>query len=131
MEPKQGVYIGASAAELHANKIADKAAGVISQKALFRRRGTIELASGSLVLSGWDDEGALVLRPGDVTSLRREFTDLYGRLLGGLLDSGKPLILGTNTPAGEVYLLIDRKEFMESTHNKEWAEAIEDWRAGG
>lgn len=130
MEPKQGVYIGASAAELHANKIADKAAGVISQKALFRWRGTIELTGGSLVLSGWGDEGALVLRPGDVTSLRREFTDLYGRLLGGLLDSGKPLILGTNTPAGEVYLLIDRKEFMESTRNKEWADAIEDWRAG-
>jgi hypothetical protein len=130
MEPKQGVYIGASAAELHANKVADKSAGVISQKALFRRRGTIELTSDSLVLSGWGDEGALVLRPGDVTSLRREFTDLYGRFLGGLLDSGKPLILGTNTPAGEVYLLIDRKELMESTHNKEWAEAIEAWRTG-
>ncbi|MEV5714722.1 hypothetical protein AB0L41_12550 [Amycolatopsis mediterranei] len=129
MEAKQGVYLGASAGELHAGKIADKAAGVLSQKALFRRRGTIELAGGSLVLSGWD-EGALVLRPGDVTSLRREFTDLYGRFLGGLTDSGKPLVLGTTTPAGELYLLIDRKEFMESTRNKEWAEAIEDWRHG-
>ncbi|WP_410575461.1 hypothetical protein [Amycolatopsis sp. cmx-4-61] len=65
-----------------------------------------------------------------MTSLRREYTDLYGRFLGGLTDSGKPLILGTNTPVGELYLLIDRKEFMESTHNKEWAAAIEDWRAG-
>lgn len=129
MEPKHGVYIGASAAELRANKTADKAAGVISQKALFRRRGTIELAGGSLVLADWGD-GGLVLRPDDVTSLRREFTDLYGRLLGGLTDSGKPLILGTDTPVGEIYLLIDRKEFMESTRNKEWAEAIEDWRAG-
>ncbi|MFF1615822.1 hypothetical protein ACFVYA_49530 [Amycolatopsis sp. NPDC058278] len=129
MEPKQGTYLGASAAEMQANKIADKAAGAISQKALFRRRGTIELAGGSLALSGWD-EGTLVLRPGDVTSVRREFTDLYGRFLGGLTDSGQPLILDTTTPAGEVYLLIDRKEFMESTRNKEWAAAIEDWRAG-
>ncbi|MFJ7212939.1 hypothetical protein [Amycolatopsis sp. NPDC098790] len=129
MESKTGVYIGASGAELYANKTADKAAGAISQKALFRRRGTIELTSGSLVLSGWGDD-ALALRPGDVTSLRREYTDLYGRFLGGLLDAGKPLILGTNTPAGEVYLLIDRKELMETTGNKEWAEAIERWRAG-
>ncbi len=129
MDLKQGVYIGASAAELRANKTADKAAGVISQKALFRRRGTIELAGGSLALSGWD-AGTLVLRPENVTSLRREFTDLYGRFLGGLTDSGKPLILGTDTPVGEVYLLIDRKEFLESTRNKEWAEAIEGWRAG-
>ncbi|MEV4051928.1 hypothetical protein AB0J55_12160 [Amycolatopsis sp. NPDC049688] len=130
MEPKKGVYIGASAAELQAGKSARKAAGVISQKALFRRRGTIELAEDALVLSGWGD-GALLLRPHDVTSVRREFTDLYGRFLGGLLDSGKPLILGTNTPAGELYLLIDRRELLESTRNKEWAEVIDAWRAGG
>jgi hypothetical protein len=38
------------------------------------------------------------------------------------------LILDTGTPAGAVYLLVDRKEFMETTRNKEWARAISEWR---
>ncbi|GAB3881362.1 hypothetical protein GCM10029964_037310 [Kibdelosporangium lantanae] len=127
METKSGVYIGSTAAELRANSTADRSAGVISQKAMFRRRGTIELTADALVLSTWSGQEPLVLRPADVTGLRREFTDLYGRFLGGLLDSGKPLIIGTSGPVGEVYLLIDRKEFMETTRNAEWAEEIDRW----
>jgi hypothetical protein len=57
-----GVYIGATAAELRANTVADKSAGIVSQKAMFRRRGAIELRADALVLSAWDDHGDLVLR---------------------------------------------------------------------
>ena len=59
--------------------------------------------------------------------MRLEFTKLYGRLIGGLLNAGKPLILNTTT-VGEIYLLIDRKEFMETTRDKEWENAINAWR---
>src|SRR5690348_7581997 len=95
-----GVYIGATAADLRANTVANKSAGIVSQKALFRRRGAIELRADALVLSAWDDHGDLVLRRPDIASVAREFTSLYGRFLGGLLDAGKPLILDTETSAG-------------------------------
>jgi hypothetical protein len=121
-----GSYIGATAEELRANTTADKIAGGISQKALFRRRGTIELNDDVLRLAGWGDTGDLELRPADISSVNRDFTDLYGRFIGGLLNAGKPLIMQT-TPAGEIYLLIDRKEFTETTHDREWQEAITSW----
>lgn len=122
-----GSYIAATADELRRNSLADKSAGIVSQKALFHRRGTIELRDDTLVLSGWNDRGDLVLARRDITSVRTEFTALYGRFMGGLLNSGKPLILET-TPAGEIYALIDRKEFTESTKDRQWAQAIDAWR---
>ncbi len=129
MEPKKGQYIAALARELEQNTAADKVAGGVSQKALFRRRGTIELREDALVLSGWGDDGDLALTREDITGIRREYTKLYGRLIGGLLDSGKPLILATGSRR-EIYLLIDRKEFMETTRNREWQQAIDAWRQG-
>ncbi|WP_433760282.1 hypothetical protein [Nocardia sp. CA-135398] len=121
-----GNYLGATAHELRANTRADKAAGAISQKALFRRRGTIELGPDTLTLTAWSETGELRLHRNDITSIDRTYTDLYGRFLGGLLDSGKPLILDT-LPGGEIYLLIDRREIMESTRNKQWENAIRRW----
>jgi hypothetical protein len=123
---KSGVYIGAREAELKANRVADKAAGAVSQKALFRRRGTIALTDDALVLEAWGDNGDLVLKRENITATTRKYTDLYGRVIGGLLDSGKPLILDTAT-TGPIYLLIDRKEFMETTKNAAWHKAIVDW----
>ena len=124
---KSGVYIAATAAELAANTAVDKIAGGVSQKALFRRRGEIEFDGGTLTLRGWSDGHDLQLGSSDITAIRREFTDLYGRLIGGLLDKGKPLILET-VPEGEIYLLIDRKEFMETTDNKAWEKELAAWR---
>lgn len=124
---KSGAYIGASASELRAHTAADKAAGAVSQKAMFHHRGEVTLDDDALVLSSWSDGADLVVRPSDIASVARTYTDLYGRFIGGLLDSGKPLILVTTTVAGDIYLLIDRKEFMESTRNKEWAAAITTW----
>ena len=77
-------------------------------------------------LAGWGDAGDLELRPADISSVNRDFTDLYGRFIGGLLNAGKPLIMQT-TPAGEIHLLIDRKEFMETTRDREWEQAITTW----
>ncbi|GAA1973079.1 hypothetical protein [Amycolatopsis minnesotensis] len=124
---KTGEYLAATADELAGHTAADKAAGGVSQKALFRRRGAIELDGDSVVLRTWSDTHDLVLRREDVTTIRREFTDLYGRFIGGLLDRGKPLIVDTRT-AGEIYLLIDRKEFMETTDNKGWEKDLNAWR---
>ncbi|MFJ1766904.1 hypothetical protein ACIOD2_41700 [Amycolatopsis sp. NPDC088138] len=122
---KSGEYVAATAEELAANTAADKVAGGVSQKALFRRRGEIRFDGDTLTLSGWAGGQDLHLRGADVTSVRREFTDLYGRFVGGLLDKGKPLILETG--AGEIYLLIDRKEFMETTDNKSWEKELAAW----
>jgi hypothetical protein len=121
-----GEYVGATADELSRKTTADKMAGGVSQKALFLRRGRIALHEDELVLGGWSEAGDLVLRRADITSVEVRFTDLYGRFIGGLLNAGKPLILGT-VPAGEIYLLIDRKEFMETTDDRAWAARIEAW----
>jgi len=122
----QGDYVGAAADELRRKTSTNKMAGVVSQKALFPRRGKIALHEDRLVLGEWDEAGDLVLRRADLTSVEVRFTDLYGRFMGGLLNAGKPLILGT-VPAGELYLLINRKELMETTDDRAWAARIEAW----
>ncbi|WP_030938436.1 hypothetical protein [Streptomyces sp. NRRL S-646] len=122
----RGDYVGATADELRRKTSADRTAGVVSQKALFLRRGKVSLHEDRLVLGDWGEAGDLVLRRADITSVEVRFTELYGRFIGGLLNAGKPLILGT-VPAGEVYLLIDRKEFMETTDDRAWAARIEAW----
>ena len=121
-----GDYVGATADELRRRTSADKVAGVVSQKALFLRRGRISLHDERLVLGGWGENGDLVLSRADLTSVDVRFTDLYGRFIGGLLNAGKPLILDT-VPAGEIYLLIDRKEFLETTDDRAWAARLTAW----
>lgn len=121
-------YLGATAEELGQKSAADKLAAGIRQKALFQRRGQVTLESDRLLLGGWGDTGDLELLPEDITSVRTAYTALYGRFIGGLLSSGRPLILGT-TVAGEIYLLIDREEFMETTEDRGWEKRINDWLA--
>ncbi|MEV5849214.1 hypothetical protein AB0M32_45365 [Streptomyces sp. NPDC051985] len=121
-----GPYLGATADELDRKTTPDRLAGAVSQKALFLRRGTIALHQDRLVLGDWGDAGDLVLSRADITSVEVGFTDLYGRFIGGLLNAGKPLILGT-VPAGELYLLVDRKELMETTTDRAWAARIRSW----
>ncbi|MFF7986566.1 hypothetical protein ACFZDK_47040 [Streptomyces sp. NPDC007901] len=121
-----GDYVDATAGEPDRRTTPDKLAAVVSQKALFPRRGRIALHRDRLVLGGWGDTGDLVLCRADITSVEVTFTDLYGRFIGGLLNAGKPLILGT-VPAGELYLLIDRKELTETTADRAWAARIRSW----
>ncbi|WP_405160672.1 hypothetical protein OG203_30355 [Nocardia sp. NBC_01499] len=124
---RSGSYIAATVAELSQHSAADKAACLVSQRALFPRRGRIELTDKGLVLTDWSDTGDLTLSREAILSLRREFTSLYGRFFGGLLNAGKPLILQTTT-AGVIYVLIDRRELSEFTSNRRWAAAIAAWR---
>ncbi|QUQ68675.1 hypothetical protein [Kutzneria sp. CA-103260] len=121
-------YIGQTADVLSHKTGADTGAAMISQKALFQRRGEIALYQDKLVIGDWNDDGDLVLGRDDIKAVRLEFTELYGRFIGGLLNAGKPLIL--ETTHGELYLLINRKELMESTDDKRWAQLIEKWIAG-
>ncbi|WP_194892833.1 hypothetical protein [Catenulispora pinisilvae] len=43
---------------------------------------------------------------------------------GGILNAGKPLLLSART-VGQTYLLTDWKEFMETTHDRQWAADIQ------
>ncbi|MFJ4629232.1 hypothetical protein [Streptomyces sp. NPDC088847] len=124
----RGEYVGATADELRAKTGADRVSAGVSQKVLFQRRGTITLDGDRLVLGQWDGSTDLTLRRADITAVEARFTRLYGRFLGGLLNAGKPLILDTTT-VGQVYLLIDRKEFMETTRDRAWERHITAWLA--
>ncbi|GAA4638258.1 hypothetical protein GCM10023196_095240 [Actinoallomurus vinaceus] len=122
----QAPYIASTAEELRARRKGDRIAAGVDQSVLFPRRGQATLYDDRLVLSGWGDDGDLVLRPDQVTSVANEFTNLYGRFIGGLLNAGKPLILGT-TMVGEIYLMIDHRTFMETTDNRRWTALIKEW----
>ncbi|MER6225916.1 hypothetical protein ACWCYL_39520 [Streptomyces sp. 900105755] len=126
-------YIAATADELSRKQGADRAAALVSQKALFQRRGRIVLRPDRLVLTNWSDTGSLVLARTDITAAETRFTDLYGRFMGGLLNAGKPLILTTTAAApspGDIYLLVNRREFMETTDDRQWEKRINDWLSG-
>lgn len=125
----KATYIGQTADVLAGRSGADAVAAGISQKALFQRRGEITLYSDRLVLSAWEDGGDLVLWRGEVRAVRVTFTELYGRFIGGLLNAGKPLIV-TTAEGVEIYLLIDRKELMETTDDRRWGELLENWLRG-
>jgi hypothetical protein len=124
-------YIGATAHELSEKRAAAKIAAGIDQKTLFQRRGRIILHPDVLVLTGWSDNGDLTLTRADITAAETRFTHLYGRFLGGLLNAGQPLILNTtDASAGEVYLLVNHRGFLETTDDRAWEKRIERWRRG-
>lgn len=122
----RGSYIGATAEELGHKHAQDKVAAGVTQKVLFQHRGEIQLYPDRLVLTGWSEDGDLVLDQQQITKVVVEFTALYGRFIGGLLNAGKPLIVTVPT-IGQLYLLVDRKEFMESTDDRRWARLLSDW----
>jgi hypothetical protein len=131
-ERPTGEYLGATAEELERTTPEQMADAGVSQHAQFRRRGVIRLTPDELVLSGWsapDDDEPLVLRRDDIVRVQTRYTELYGRFEGGILNTGKPLILSTRT-VGQIYLLIDWKEFMETTHDRQWAADIRAWLEG-
>ncbi|MFF7135514.1 hypothetical protein ACFZBZ_24550 [Streptomyces sp. NPDC008196] len=124
-------YIGATAHELSEKRAAARIAAGISQKTLFQRRGRIILHPDLLVLTGWSPNGDLTLTRTDITTAETRFTHLYGRFLGGLLNAGRPLILHTiHASADEVYLLINHRDFLETTDDRAWQKRIDRWRRG-
>lgn len=98
------------------------------QRVLFPRNGQVTLYGDRLAIGGWDGRADLVLRPREVTSVRNEYTDLYGRFVGGLLNSGRSLIIDT-VSHGEIYLMIDHRRFLETTNNRTWARLLKTWLA--
>ncbi|MEW1772801.1 hypothetical protein [Streptomyces sp. NPDC086777] len=124
-------YIAATADELSRRQGADRAAALVSQRALFQRRGRIVLHPDRLVLTNWSDTGSLVLVRTDITAAETRFTDLYGRFVGGLLNAGKPLVLTVTAPSpGDLYLPVNRREFMETTDDRQWEKRINEWLNG-
>jgi hypothetical protein len=121
-------YIGATAGELAGKTIADKIVAMLSQRTLLRRHGRISLYRDRLVLGSWTGSGDLVLPRRGIRAVDARFTQLYGRFTGGLLNAGKPLIIDT-VDAGQLYLLIDRREFMETTDDRRWARLLANWLA--
>jgi hypothetical protein len=121
-------YIGATTGELSSKDAADRVAAGVSQKVLFQRRGEIQLYPDRLVLRAWSEGADLELARTDIRTVGTRFTALYGRFIGGLLNAGKPLIIDSE-PAGEFYLLINRREFMETTDDRRWEKLINEWLA--
>jgi len=119
-------YYGATAVDLKGTNLADKAKAVVNQRALFPRRGTAVLYSDRLVLTGWDG-GDVTLHPSEIASITNEFTELYGRFLGGgVKKMGAPVIL-QRTSGEEVYLLLNHRWFSERTDNVRWFKLLRDW----
>jgi hypothetical protein len=122
-------YYGATAADLEAMGLADKAKAAINQRAIFPHRGTATLYADRLVLGSWDDNGDVTLYPREVSAITNEFTDLYGRFLGGgLKKAGAPVIL-RRTSGEEAYLLLNHRWFSERTDNQRWYRLLTDWLA--
>lgn len=121
-----GDYLGATDAELRQYGPGRRLKAMITQRALFRHRGTIALEGGQVILGDWSGGRDLVLDPADVSSIDHVFTALYGRFIGGLANAGAPLVLHT-TEHGDLYLLIDRREFSEYTENPQWMRYLTAW----
>lgn len=124
---RRGTYIAATARELRTAGAARRWAAVINQRVLFRHRGEAELRPDRLVLGGWS-ETDLVVRAAQVTKIRRTFTSLYGRFLGGgSAEWGAPVIIDA-APDLQIYLLFDHRAFLEKSSNVDWHLDLITWR---
>jgi hypothetical protein len=106
-----------------------RAAAVVNQRVLFRRRGTVILYRDRLMLTAFDNAGDLTLYPRDIAAITNEFTNLYGRFLGGGLKKvGAPIIVRP-VGGGEMYLLLNHRWFSERTDNHQWFAMLTAWLA--
>jgi hypothetical protein len=125
---RHGAYIAATAEELSAAAFTRRLAAAINQRVLFRHRGKADLTADRLALHGWTRSEPLTLARADITGLKREFTALYGRFVGGgSAEWGAPIII-SRVSGPDVYLLFDHRAFLEKTSNVEWHLALRSWR---
>ena len=125
---RHGAYIAATAEELGAVTFARRCAAAINQRVLFPHRGNADLAADGLVLHGWKRSEPLTIARTDITNLKREFTHLYGRFLGGgSAEWGAPIII-SRTSGPDIYVLFDHRAFLEKSSNVEWHVALLSWR---
>jgi hypothetical protein len=125
---RHGAYIAATAEELTAVTFPRRLAAAINQRVLFCHRGDADLTADVLVLRGWQRSEPLTIARDEITSLKREFTRLYGRFLGGgSAEWGAPIVL-SRVSGPDIYLLFDHRAFLEKTSNVEWHVALLSWR---
>jgi len=125
---RHGAYIAATADELAAATFTRRWAAAINQRVLFGHRGDADLAADGLVLHGWKRSAPLTVAREEITSLKREFTRLYGRFLGGgSAEWGAPIII-SRVSGPDIYLLFDHRAFLEKSSNVEWHAALHSWR---
>ena len=125
----ESTYRGTTAAELAGRRRWDSFKAAIDQRAVFPRAGTIRLHLDRLELTAWDQGNDITVHPRELIAVGNDFTDLYGRFLGGGSKTlGAPLILelrGGTT----LYLLTNHRWFTERTDNAQWAGRVSQWMA--
>jgi hypothetical protein len=122
-----GKYRGSTTAELSSLSAMDKVKAALDQRLIFPHRGEIVLSAERLVLTGWHGDVDVVVHPSQIASVSNEFTDLYGRFLGGGVKKwGAPIVLDL-APDPALYLLVNHQWFSERTDNVEWTERLNGW----
>lgn len=125
----ESTYRGTTAAELAGRTRWETFRTAIDQRAVFPRTGTIRLFLNRLELTNWQDGHDITVHPGELAAVRNEFTDLYGRFLGGGSKTlGAPLILELNSGT-TLYLLTNHRWFTERTDNAQWSGRLSQWLA--
>ncbi|MBA8928896.1 hypothetical protein BC739_006113 [Kutzneria viridogrisea] len=120
-------YIATTAADLAVTSKAAFAKAMINQKVLFPRRGTASLYGNRLVLGDWDSTGDVSIYPSQILDISHEFTELYGRFIGGgVRRFGAPVVLRLKNEV-EVYLLLNYRWFVERSDNVRWYGMLAQW----
>ncbi|MEU4194577.1 hypothetical protein AB0E69_21950 [Kribbella sp. NPDC026611] len=123
----ESTYRGTTAAELSDRSRWDSFKAAIDQRAIFPRSGTIRLHPNRLELTGRDPGHDVTIHPGELASVSNEFTDLYGRFLGGGSKTlGAPLVLELHSGT-LLYLLVNHRWFTERTDNAQWSGRLTQW----
>jgi len=123
-----GRYIAATATELSSAGPLKRFAALVNQRVLFGHRGEAELLSDRLELRGWNGSDALVVRPSAITAMRRTFTSLYGRFVGGgSAEWGAPVII-SRASGPDIYLLFDHRAVLEKSSNVDWHVKLVRWQ---
>ncbi len=125
----ESTFRGTTAAELAARTRWDSFRAAVDQRAIFPRAGTIRLHLSQLELNGWEQGRDITIHPAELASVGNDFTDLYGRFLGGGSKTlGAPLVLQLRSGT-VIYLLVNHRWFTERTDNAQWAGRLAQWLA--
>jgi len=126
----ESTFRGTTAAELAARTWWGSFRAAVDQRAIFPRSGTIRLHLSHLELAGWDHGRDVTVHPAELASVSNDFTDLYGRFLGGGSKTlGAPLVLELRSGT-VLYLLVNHRWFTERTDNAQWSGRLTQWLAG-
>jgi hypothetical protein len=126
----ESTFRGTTAAELAARTWWGSFRAAVDQRAIFPRSGTIRLHLSHLELAGWNHGRDVTVHPAELASVSNDFTDPYGRFLGGGSKTlGAPLVLELRSGT-VLYLLVNHRWFTERTDNAQWTGRLTQWLAG-